>query len=315
MSDTLVEILLASYNGELFIFEQLESLAEQSYVHWKLIARDDGSSDQTPEYLNSFARQHPGKVSIVRDSKGSLGAAGNFAELLQHSTADYLMFCDQDDVWLKEKLGLSLKRIQELEAIHGKATPLLVHTDLKVVDKNLATLSNSFWKHQNLDPRTGERWNRLLVQNVVTGCTTIINRALREAALPIPGAAIMHDWWLALVASLLGRVEFIDQPTVLYRQHGHNDTGAKKWGTRFILNRISKTDQVRKSLQKTQIQASALVQHLATKSNRINPGVIAVIQGFSGLAAMRPLERRAFVLRHGILKQGIIRNIGMLVNL
>ncbi|MER3556040.1 MAG: glycosyltransferase family 2 protein, partial [Meiothermus sp.] len=218
-------------------------------------------------------------------------------------------------VWLKEKLELSLKRMQELEAAHGKATPLLVHTDLKVVDRNLAALSNSFWQHQNLNPKAGERWNRLLVQNVVTGCTTIINRALREVAIPIPSAAIMHDWWLALVASLLGRVEFIDQPTVLYRQHSHNDTGAKKWGARFILGRLSKTDEVRKSLQKTQSQASALVQHLATKSTQIDPGIIAVIQGFSGLTAMSPAQRRAFVLQHGILKQGIIRNIGMLVNL
>lgn len=315
MSNPLIEILLASYNGELFIADQLESLAEQSYPFWKLIARDDGSSDKTPEYLNEFARKYPGKVQIVRDNKGSLGAAGNFAELLQYSSADYVAFCDQDDVWLEQKLMLSLKRMQELEGTHGKTTPLLVHTDLKVVDKDLTILSDSFWQHQNLNPHTGERWNRLLVQNVVTGCTTIINRALREAATPIPNAAIMHDWWLALVASLLGRVEFIGQPTVLYRQHGRNDTGAKKWGPRFVLSRLSKTKDIERSLQKTQTQAGALVQHFATKSTRIDPSIIAVLNRFSNLSTMRALERRMFVLQHGLLKQGVIRNIGMLIKL
>jgi glycosyltransferase involved in cell wall biosynthesis len=315
MSKPNVDILLATYNGADFLGEQLDSLLRQTCRDWQLLIRDDGSEDRTLTIIESYIASRPGQIYLLKDNHRALGAAGNFAKLIKYSQAEYTLFCDQDDVWLKEKLELSLKRIQELEAAHGKATPLLVHTDLKVVDKNLTTLANSFWQHQNLDPSTGKQWNRLLVQNVVTGCTTIINRALREVAMPIPGAAIMHDWWLALVASLLGRVEFIDQPTILYRQHGHNDTGAKKWGAQFILSRISKTDEMRKSLQKTQIQASALVQHLATKSNKINPEVIAVIQGFSGLAAMRPFERRAFVLRHGILKQGIIRNIGMLVNL
>ena len=103
--------------------------------------------------------------------------------------------------------------------------PVLAHTDLVVVDENLHTIAPSFWSYSNLNPYCGSRLNRLLIQNVVTGSATMINRALARLASPIPQGAVLHDWWLALVASALGRIEAIPEKTVLYRQHGRNCAG------------------------------------------------------------------------------------------
>ncbi len=265
MHDPSVEILLATYNGGLFISEQLESLAQQTYNNWRLIVRDDGSSDLTLEQVAVFAKQYPGKVEIICDQKGSLKAVGNFAELLQQSSADYIMFCDQDDVWMPTKIEHSLRRMLELEEVNSRDTPILVHTDLKVVNIELEVLANSFWQYQHIIPEFGKHWTRLLLQNVVTGCTVMLNKALRDIALPIPQQAIMHDWWLALVAAIFGTVSDVHQQTVLYRQHGMNDTGAKSWNLRYILNRILQGEEVRASLSRTKAQAGVLAQQYAEK--------------------------------------------------
>lgn len=306
-----VDILLATYNGGRFLREQLKSLAEQTHTDWQVLARDDSSRDDTPDLLQEFAGENPNRVKVIADAKGSLGASGNFAELLQHSTSDYTMFCDQDDVWLPQKIELSLAKVAELERVHGKQTPLLVHTDLKVVAPDLAIISGSLWQHQYLNPAHGQIWQRLLLQNVVTGCTVIANKALREAVLPIPKAAIMHDWWLALGAALVGRIEYIPEATVLYRQHGLNDTGAKRWGLSFVAGRLLKIREVRNSLSRTQIQAGALGEHLAYK---LDPATLEVIRRFAALRQMGPLRRRLFLLNNGILKTGLTRNLGLMVN-
>ncbi|MBF6595773.1 MAG: glycosyltransferase family 2 protein [Thermaceae bacterium] len=311
MHNPSVEILLATYNGGLFISEQLESLAQQTYNNWRLIVRDDGSSDLTLEQVAVFAKQYPGKVEIICDQKGSLKAVGNFAELLQQSSADYIMFCDQDDVWMPTKIEHSLRRMLELEEVNSRDTPILVHTDLRVVNIELEVLANSFWQYQHIIPEFGQHWTRLLLQNVVTGCTVMLNKALRDIALPIPQQAIMHDWWLALVAAIFGTVGDVRRQTVLYRQHGMNDTGAKSWNLGYILNRILQGEEVRASLSRTKAQAGVLAQQYAEKLSLEN---LEVIQQFSALDSLGFFERRAFLLRHGILKIGFIRNVGLLAN-
>jgi len=106
---------------------------------------------------------------------------------------------------------------------------MLVNTDLQVVDEQLRVLDDSFWHYQRIHPERLKRLSRVLVQNFATGCTIMINRALADLALPIPAEAMMHDWWLALVATRFGRAEPLPMPTVLYRQHGRNDIGARRW--------------------------------------------------------------------------------------
>jgi hypothetical protein len=139
--------------------------------------------------------------------------------------ADYLGFVDQDDVWVPEKLERQLAAMREAERLHGETTPILVHSDLSVVDSALRPVAPSFRAYAGLGALEAPLPERV-AHNVVTGCTVLVNRALREAAGPIPDG-IMHDAWLACVATAVGRTVYLPQPLVAYRQHGANAIGAR----------------------------------------------------------------------------------------
>jgi hypothetical protein len=194
------------------------------------------------------------------------------------------------------------------EAEHGRDHPLLVHTDLAVVDRRLQPISPSFWRYQNIHPAGRETLNRLLAQNVVTGCSMMLNRALRERALPIPAEACMHDWWLALVAAAFGRITHLPEPTVLYRQHGGNDTGAKRWGRDFIVRRaLGDSGRVRDQIARTQRQADRFA---AIYGEGLREPLRTMAAGYGALSRRRYPQRVAFLLRHRIFKAGFIRNVG-----
>lgn len=221
----MVDILLAVYNGEKYLRQQLESIINQTYKEFNIIIRDDGSTDSSLAIIKEFALLHPDKIKIV-EGELSGSAKNNFFELMNFAENDYVMFCDQDDIWLENKIGLTLNKIKDMEKAYGISTPLLCHTDLKVVDKNLNTIHPSFYKMQKFDI-SKTTLNRALVQNIVTGCTTMINKPLLDLAIGTNNDnIIMHDWWLFLIASAFGKVEAINTPTILYRQHEKNQVGA-----------------------------------------------------------------------------------------
>lgn len=256
-----VDILLATYNGAEHLAEQIESLYRQDHPHWRVLARDDGSQDDTAGILRRHAERDPERFVLVGQDGANLGFVGNFARLMEHSTADYLTFCDQDDVWLPEKLTVSLNRMRELEAAHGADTPLLVHTDVRVVDQDLREIAPSIWAYQGTDPVAGDTLNRLLIRNVVVGCTAMFNKHLKDLALPMPKEAKAHDWWITLVAAGLGAVGHIAAPTVLYRQHAGNAIGAVPQGRQTVLADarafVSGFDDYRNKLTKSFVQAEA----------------------------------------------------------
>jgi hypothetical protein len=142
------------------------------------------------------------------------------------SRGDYVMFSDADDVWLPHKIAATYAEMRRLETQWGKETPLLVHSDLSVVDSHLNLIHASFWSYSKRSPDSVKYLNRLVLQNSVTGCAVMVNRSLLGKALQMPPEAIMHDWWLALVAAALGHIGVIDEPLLLYRQHGSNVLGA-----------------------------------------------------------------------------------------
>lgn len=140
--------------------------------------------------------------------------------------AQYAFFADQDDVWLPHKLERQMSAMRELEAACGRRMPLLVHTDLTVVDARLRTLASSYRAAARVHHDPADPLGCLLVANHVTGCATLVNRALLAAATPLPAAALIHDWWTAQVAAALGRLHYLPESTLLYRQHGANTIGA-----------------------------------------------------------------------------------------
>lgn len=308
-----IDILLATYNGEAFVERQLASIVEQMQADCRLLIRDDRSTDETPAIVRRAARKHPGRVVLMEDDEPNLGACGCFGRLLEQSDADYVVFCDQDDVWLPGRIARPIERIQSVEQRLGRDTPVLAHTDLVVVDEHLRKIAPSFWSYSKLDPLHCSGFNRLLVQNVVTGCATTINRALARRACPIPREALMHDWWLALVGSALGRVEAISDCTVLYRQHSHNKLGATRYDWRYVLQRAKEffcrgtVDQWRRT---TQQQAAEFLQRFASA---LMPADRLALEAYVGLGNAGFFERRKQLLKFGFLKTGSLRNIGWLM--
>ena len=302
-----VDILLATYNGAAFLPDQLGSIAAQTHQDWRLIARDDGSTDATCALLGDFRARFPDRVVLVEDGDKQLGPKNNFGRLMRHSRSPYIAFSDQDDVWVSTKLG----RLLEVAAkVNAPDHPWLVHSDLAVVDRNNALIAPSFWKYQFIKPARC-KWQQQLVQSVVTGCTMLFNRALRETALPIPAEAVMHDWWLGLIAAKSGEILWTGETTVRYRQHGGNDTGAKRWGMALIKRKGQEqlaSDRLRSRMNAYRAQARALSAHPAIHFSDTEQ---AVLRTFVHLDRLSYLERRRFLLKNGILKTGLLRNLAM----
>jgi len=304
-----VAILLSTYNGEKYILDQLRSLENQSYLDFDLYIRDDASSDNTVTLIKQFQSQS--NLSIIfLPTEINLGAKDSFAYLLKHSIQhlqyEYFMFCDQDDVWLPKKIELTLKKILEVEKF-SLNTPLLIHTNLKVVNTNLDILSNSYWHYQHIDP-SKDALNQLLLQNTITGCTVMINKKLANLVFLIPHNVIMHDWWLGLVAASFGQIHHIDTPTMLYRQHSNNDTGATSFNFNTILKKFQNLSNI--NLNKYIIQAEELLSHY---SEDLNTEQKELLEAFIYTRNQLWIQSKQTLLKYKILKQDIFRNIGLLL--
>lgn len=232
----MILILLPTYNGARYLAEQLDSLLGQTHTDWRALVRDDGSSDDTLAVIKTYLQAHPERFELVQDGLGNLGVKGNVSMLLSLalqrmaqpplSTGPcWVALADQDDVWLPHKLQTQLTLMRRLEQAHPH-TPCLVHSDLRVVDAQLATLAESMAAFNGLSMHASGLGAQL-VSNTLTGCTALMNPELVRQALPIPAEAIMHDWWLSLVASAMGQRAYTDEPLLLYRQHGANTVGAR----------------------------------------------------------------------------------------
>ena len=311
-----IDILMAVYNNADYIVAQLQSLIEQTYPHFRIIIRDDCSSDQSLSLIEDFSCKHPNKIVLIKGDK-NLGARGNFAALIEHAEADYIMFCDADDVWLPTKIEESLALMQKNEALYGEKTPLLIHTDLAVVDKQLRTLSDSFWDYSQIYPHSAGSINRLLVQNVITGCTMLVNRPLLQLATPIPKEAMMHDWWIGIVASAFGYIDYLAKPTILYRQHGKNDVGAKNWkSAKTYWTHAKKAlhltgrDEIRQRLFKTMHQAAQFSHRYGA---HLSPQKQDIVKNYATLKEANAFKKRYLFFKYRYFKSTLAKNLGMLL--
>lgn len=304
-----IDILLATYNGEVFLEDQIQSLLSQSYTNWNLLIRDDGSSDNTVEIIKKYVRKYPEKIKFIQDTIKNSGPAGNFSTLLQYSESDYVMFCDQDDVWVADKVESMYKELIIMESKFGKETPLLVHSDLFVTDNNLNIIAQSMFKFQNLNP-LATNLNQLLVQNNVTGCTVIINKALVQKATPIPREVIMHDWWLALVASAFGKIGFVNNSTIMYRQHSMNDTGAKSYSLNYFLKRIKDFNHTEKLVVRNFEQAKLFYEKYAEE---LPKQAANQVDSYVNLPDQPLFKKIKTISKYKFFKQGMLRNIGFFI--
>ena len=231
-----IGILLATFNGERFLEAQLDSLLSQTHENILIIIRDDQSTDGTCSILRSYEGEYPDKIKVLNVDQVTLGASGNFSVLIAYAInlqielkLDYFAFCDQDDIWDSKKLEKQLVSMISLESesTTKKGLPFLIHCDLEVVNEKAERISDSLICYQGLEI-SKNNFSSLLTSNLVTGCTAMFNPTLARLAVPIPKEAVMHDWWIAIVASAFGKIGFVDEALVKYRQHAVNTIGAKR---------------------------------------------------------------------------------------
>jgi glycosyltransferase involved in cell wall biosynthesis len=170
-----VEILLSTFNGEKYLETQLNSIFEQDYPYWKLVVRDDGSTDGTIYVLNNYIQKNPDKIRLLRDNEGHLGYSGSFSKLLGQSSADYVIYCDQDDYWHPAKISTMLSAMLE-EETRLPATAHIIFSDLQITDSELKVIYPSFLEMVGYSAHRGEQI--FFLKNYVPGCNLLFNRAL-----------------------------------------------------------------------------------------------------------------------------------------
>lgn len=230
---------MSTYNGEKYLEEQLESLVRQEGVEIRILVRDDGSKDATCDILNKWQASHPGLVDFVKGE--NVGFAMSFTHLLQmavvrYPEAEYFAFCDQDDVWLPEKLRMA---VEKLEA-EAKDIPVAYCSNTRLVDSNLQFL-RMCWKKD--EARLTKE--RALIQSFATGCTMVFNRRAAETYVShLPEVIKVHDFLMYQLCMFLGKVVYDENSYILYRQHGNNQIGQpgfrKRWQRRWASGNYKK---------------------------------------------------------------------------
>lgn len=262
MESSRVEILMATYNGEKYVAEQIASIQAQTYEDWSLLISDDCSTDGTLDIISSIA-ENDDRIRIVSSDVRFGGPIPNFLNLIGYSSGPYVMFCDQDDVWNPNKVEVSLGAIQEIECCYGEMTPALVSTDVEVVDQDLNTVKQSMLTSERLS--TEAFLPHSLAENNVIGCTMIANRALVSLASRQVSSEdiMMHDWWLSLIAESCGHSSIVNQTTMKYRQHGDNAVGAGGISLLTMLRNF-KIERTCANWKRTENQARELIDCFAS---------------------------------------------------
>lgn len=218
MTDNRIDILMATYNGEKYLSKQIDSIIGQTYQNWNLLIRDDNSSDGTLQILKKYEKLDR-RIKILCDNRGNLGIVKNFEELLKNSESELIMFSDQDDIWLENKLDMYLKIAEKLE-FNG----FLIHSESALFKKNHENISKGSFISKKAVKKGLEN---VFFNYFVQGATILISKEIRDFVFPFPKEAYLHDRYIHLISELFFERVFINQPLIYYRQHGNNQIGAK----------------------------------------------------------------------------------------
>jgi len=302
----MVDVLLAAYNGERYIGQQIESLLSQTYPHWRLRIRVDGGTDNTLQICRDFAERFPDKIHVLEDDGGNVGVLRNFNRLLACREAPYVMFCDQDDVWLPRKMERTVAAMRQLEQEVGASTPILVHTDSAIVDEDLQQIAPSALQFSHRKPYSG--LGRACMELSLYGHQIMLNDPLVKLSGSIPEGFVSWDWWFPLVAATFGRVHRIDESMTLWRRHrqvlSHNKKHAP---SAYAMMKLSDCRRkVHISLRQCEI-------FLDRFRNQLPPKRLAFFEGVAKIRAANFLMRRFLIIRYGLFKTGLLKTAGVLL--
>ncbi|MBP3234227.1 MAG: glycosyltransferase family 2 protein [Eubacterium sp.] len=316
----MIDILLATYNGEKYIDRQIKSLVTQERegmdTDVRLLIRDDGSTDRTLDIIQKrleyyrAKRPDPMEVVIVQDRKPTGSPAANFMKLLSLSDAEYVMFSDQDDMWYRRKTSVTYNYMKRCEEKYGKETPILVHTDLSLMNAEGKKIADSFYDYQKL-PRE-DRLSNLLIQNTVTGCTMMLNKAAADLLKQAPAEEmlLMHDHYAAVLIAATGKVKLLDEPLIRYRQHSGNMIGAHaassaaEYKERFDLGR----GKFLKDMDKSYRQAGYILKRYENYIRQSKGDeTVQMLREYSELIMADKLRKVEFFQKYGVYKNGLVK--------
>ena len=300
-----VHIVLAAYNGERYLREQMDSLLSQTYENITIEVCDDGSTDGTAAIIREYEIRDE-RVKLHLNPR-NLGYVKNFLEGVKRCQAPYVMLCDQDDIWQADKVEQTLQVMQQAEQ-KGPGKPVLVFTDALRFNSETGEELGFFHKSSHLDVKKVDTAH-LFMENKCIGCTMMMNQAILPYLEELPEEIRVHDWWLALICSHFGIIEYVPQATLRYRQHEGNQIGGSSY-TGYLKKRVAHAREQRQALVRTYRQGQAFLRIFGEKMNQ-HQRVVA--ENFAGMEQAGFMGRRFRILRYGFKKSGWLRNIGLLL--
>jgi len=301
-----VAILLATYNGEKYLGEMLQSLEDQTYENFTVYIHDDGSTDGTISMLQTWIDEHQAdtkKQYVLLEGAKTGSAKANFMWMLSQVESDYYMFADQDDVWLPNKVERSVIALSKLD--NGKLYPACIFSDMYVVDKDLNIIDESFIQYLGRDVNNVD-YTQILIDNPGAGCTYCFDKKLRDMAITLTDVSSipMHDHFILALAAASGRVQGIDEPLLYYRQTGYNEMGAV---TETKLQKVARNlkDLLNGSFKAKKMAFIAEAKNLAwviLSIDGINEDVKPVLEEFINIDGKKKSERRRFYKEHNFTR-------------
>ncbi len=288
-----ITILMATYNGGKYIVEQLNSIINQTYENWELWIRDDLSIDNTLAIIKEYSIRD-NRINLYQDDLKNLGATMNFSTLLNGvSLTNYIMFSDQDDIWLPFKIELTLKKMLEVEKANDDK-PILIYSELTLVDNNLDVI-----KLKKFKVPIDIKINDIIAQNFIYGCTMMLNKKLVKLCTPISCLAENHDYWISLIAASYGSIVKVNKPLILYRQHENNVSGS--YENSLLSSRIKRLldSSYQEQLYNKLLMYDAIIKHL--NSLKLDT---SFIKRYAEIFQKNKFYRLYFITKHRIYKYG-----------
>jgi glycosyltransferase involved in cell wall biosynthesis len=312
-----IDIAIPTYNCAAWLDDLIESMLLQDVDNWRIVARDDASTDGTSSRLASWKQRLCDRMIIVDGFGGrNLGPVGNYNAILSATTSPWVMLADSDDVWRPRKMSLTLQAMRAAEAAHGAATPVAVFTDAEVVDEQLQPVAESYWRWSRANLAAVDVFHRLVVDCPAISSTMMVNRALIDLALPMTSAVWSQDWWAMMVAAAFGQIVKLDERTILYRRHSANDSlepyaaTTKDMVHRLLTAPCSAQKKLDRLIGQIAPQAGAFAERFHDKLSAFD---LAALRAASQLLSVGGMQRRWSVVRHGLWFGSLPKNVGLML--
>jgi glycosyltransferase involved in cell wall biosynthesis len=307
-----IDIVVPTYNASLWLDDLVQSiLSQESPYSFRLIVRDDASTDDTAEKLLRWQDRLGDRMTIL-PSERNLGMVGNFEALFAAPSAPWVMLADPDDVWEPGKILAIVSAMRGAESENGAECPIAVFTDARVVDSNLLPICESYWRWMRQDPNLSQVFSRMVLDNPALTSTMMVNRALLSLALPMSGAAVYPDWWLAHTACCFGKLVFLRERTVKYRRHSANDSAVPATATlsQALMKLGRARSRVRGLIGQSALHAKGFLDHYGP---RIPDEQVAILQAAMNLLTKSFMRRRYDLIRYNLWFGSPIKNVVLML--